>query len=113
MTHAFLSLKSQQLGHSRGTVICRYSTVENLEVTIRTAHGESPLGQSSEIYVVPLDKPFQGSLQGASDSMTNWAIVDSEIIGAMRDMGHGVAFRCAITDEKIYFPISMHSVLCL
>ena len=92
-SHAITCLKLRQVGQKKEPVVCRYSTVQNLEVTIRTAHGDTPIHTDFDIYAVPLNNPYQGSLQGGADSMTDWAIVGSEIIQMMREVGHGVAFR--------------------
>ena len=43
MAHSILSLKLRQLGHQKGPVICRLATVEQLEVAIRTAFGDTPI----------------------------------------------------------------------
>ena len=63
MSHAITCLKLRQVGHKKEPVICRYSTVQNLEVTIRTAHGDSPINTEFEVYVIPLNNPYQGSQQ--------------------------------------------------
>ena len=70
---------------------------------IRTAHGDAKLVGNLDIYIVPLNDPYQGLLQGGADSMVNWAVVSSSIICAMRDTGHGVAFRCCISQDIIRF----------
>jgi len=109
MAHAINIMKLRQIGHKKGPMICRFATVQNLEVTIRTAFRDVPIQGTTEIYVVPLDQPYQGSLQGGSDSMANWAVVSSHIIEMMRERGHGVAFRCCISGETIRY-IGCHFV---
>jgi len=105
MAHALTSLKLRQLGHTKEAVLCRYSTVQKLEVTIRTAFGDAKIQDEFVAYIVPLDNPFQGSLQGGADSMINWGVVGSEIIHMMREMGHGMAFKVTVTDKTIRFSL--------
>ena len=37
MAHAISILKLRQIGHEKGPMICRFATVQNLEVSIRTS----------------------------------------------------------------------------
>ena len=101
MAHSISIMKLRQTGHEKGPMICRFATVQNLEVSIRTAFRDAPLQGNTDIYAVPLDNPFQGSLQGGSDSMANWAVVSSQIIHMMRERGHGVA-SSVVSQENQY-----------
>ena len=97
MAHSMTILKLRQVGHQIHPLICRFTTVQNLEVTIRTAFRDAQIHGDNDIYVVPIHEPYQGSLQGGADSMVNWTVVSSHIIDMMRRRGHGVAFKCCIS----------------
>lgn len=109
MAHSMTILKLRQVGHDIHPLICRFATVQNLEVTIRTAFRDAQLHGTNDIYVVPFNEPFQGSLQGGADSMVNWTVVSSHIIDMMRRRGHGVAFKCCISGETTHY-IGCHFV---
>ena len=103
VNHVMAILKLRQIGHRSGPLYCRFATIHNLVVTIRTAFRDTELIGDSDVYAVPLDQPFQGTLQGGADSMSNWAVVSSHIIDSMRREGHGVAFKCCISGEVIRY----------
>ena len=98
--HAIAVICLRRLGHSRGTIICRFSTVQNLNVNVRTAFGDSELTNNSDLWVFPIKRPTQGALQGSTDGPILWAIVSSPVLERMRELGCGVAYKCALSGER-------------
>ena len=60
ITHPIASLCMQRLGHAETTVTCRFSTVQDLEVNVRTAFGDSTGNNKQELFACQLEKPPQG-----------------------------------------------------
>ena len=100
IAHAIASLCMQRLGHNRTTVTCRFSTVQDLEVNVRTAFGDSIENNKQELFACQLTKPPQGVLQGSTDGPGLWAIVSAPVLEILREMGYTYALRCAVTKEK-------------
>ena len=100
IVHAICSLLLQQVGHTKGAVVCRFSTTQQLEVNVRTAFGDSALTNKTGLWLVPLT-PIHSILQGSPDGPINWAIVSTPVLQCMREQGYGVAYKCAISQEGV------------
>ena len=81
----------------------RLKTVQNLQVHVRTAHGDSNMHSNEERWTIPRDQPFQGTLQGAADSMELWGINSAEIIKAMKGEGHAPTDTTALGGKQINY----------
>ena len=101
--HAVAAICLRRLGHQRGPVVCRFSTVQQLNVNVRTAFGDSTLTNNSDLWVLPVDRTPQGALQGSTDGPVLWAIVSSPVIEYLRSLGCGVAYRCSLSGDKIKY----------
>ena len=86
ISHAVASLCMQRLGHRMLTVVCRFSTVQQLEVNVQTAFGDSKETNQDEIFVCQLNDPPQGVLQGSTDGPVLWAIVSSPVLEILKEM---------------------------
>ena len=91
------------LGHKKEPLMCRFATVQNLEVTVRTAFGDSDLSSENEMFLMPMDRPAQGGLQGTTDGPVNWAILNGAMLRAVRGKGFGAVFRCYLKNNEIKF----------
>ena len=101
MIHSITSLRLQQVGHSLGPIKCRFSTTQNLVVNMRTAFGDSELTNATGTWLVPIGRPINSALQGSPDGPINWALVSTPVLEVMRELGYGVAFKCALSGEKL------------
>ena len=103
MSHGYTSLNIQQKGISKNAAKLRFQTVQQLQVNVCTAHGDSTLKSTDEQFENDPAKPFQGNLQGMTDSMDFWTGTNAEIFNAMKDLGHGVKYLCAIPGDNVSF----------
>ena len=102
--HSILCMALERLGHKKQPLTCRFATVQNLEVTVRTAFGDSELSSDHELFLMPMDQPAQGGLQGTADGPANWAVLCGTMLAAVRDKGFGAVFKCSISKgQKIKF----------
>lgn len=97
--HTIACLAHRRAGHSKGTVYCRFFTTQQLEVFLRSAHGDSDLSTKTGTWLVPTNQPIHGVLQGSPDGPITWALVSTPVLEAMRDMGYVMAFKCALSGE--------------
>jgi len=101
--HAIASICLRRLGHRRGPVVCRFSTVQNLNVNVRTAFGDSTMTNNCDLWVLPVDRKPQGALQGSTDGPILWAIVSSPVLDRLRALGCGVAYKCSLSGESVQY----------
>ena len=100
LAHPIAAMAMRNLGHTKETVICRFSTVQDLTVNLKTAHGLSDLTNHDDLYVIPLDKPPQGALQGSADGTALCAIITAPLIRIFRKAGYTAIYKCAFTNKK-------------
>ena len=81
------------------TIICMFSTLQNLEHNIRTAYGDSKITYGGDLWAVPL----QGLGQGNGVGPSLWAIVSSPILDMLRAEGFGTFFHTAISGKTIKY----------
>ena len=103
ISHAVASLCMQRLGHKLSTVVCRFSTVQNLDVNVRMAFGDSKTTNNDEIFACQLNNPPQGVLQGSTDGPVLWAIVSSPVLEILRELGYETIYKCSISREKVEY----------
>ena len=58
---------------------------------------------NSDLWVFPVDRTTQGALQGSTDGPILWLIVSTPVLERMRELGCGVAYRCAISGDKVTY----------
>ena len=82
--------------------MCRSLTIQELDAYIRTAHGDSSIS-SQDIWLVNVedDSPITASIQGSPDASIKWALATTPILRTMRSKGFGVAFKTAVTNDRI------------
>jgi hypothetical protein len=64
IVHAVASLCLQRQGISESEVVCVFSTLQNLEHTIRTAYGDSEDTYGGDMWVIPMQGVYQGNGAG-------------------------------------------------
>ena len=99
IVHAVASLCLQRQGISESEVVCMFSTLQNLEHTIRTAYGDSKETYGGDLWVVPMQGVYQGN--GAGPLI--WAVVSSPLLDIMREEGFGTFFKTSISSQAIRF----------
>ena len=52
---------------------------------------------------MPNNTTPQGVLQGSTDSLVLWAIVNTLILEILKEMGYGYALQCTITGDKVKY----------
>ena len=100
ISHGYTSLNLLQKGFDKETIEMRFKTVHQLQVHVRTAYGDSVMHSNDGRWQVPDNQPFQGTLQGAADSMELWGINNAEIIKAMKAEGHAPTYTTAIGNKS-------------
>ena len=89
-----------------------FSTLQNLEHTIRTAYGDSNQSYGGNVWVVPLpgmamgnknEGPQSGIGQGNGAGPTGWAVISTPMLDIMWKQGHCTMFKAFISDSKIKF----------
>jgi hypothetical protein len=66
-----------------------FSTLQNLEHTIRTAYGDSEETYGGDLWVIPMQRVYQGN--GAGPLI--WALVSSPLLDIMQEEGFGTFFK--------------------
>jgi hypothetical protein len=72
IVHAITSLCLRRQGIAKSEVVCMFSTLQNLEHTIRTAYGDSEETYGGDLWVI---LPMQGVYQGNGAGPLIWAVV--------------------------------------
>jgi hypothetical protein len=76
-----------------------FSTLQNLEHTIRMAYGNSEETYGGDLWVIPMQGVYQGN--GAGPLI--WAVVSSPLLDIMRDEGFGTFFKTSLSAQAIRF----------
>jgi hypothetical protein len=102
----------QSKGVPEETIVFQFTTIQNMEHTIRTIHGNSKKTYGGSLWVVPLegcsttDKqqgPPAGLGQGSGFAPTGWAIISTPLLDSMCMMGFTMAFKALITADLVEF----------
>jgi hypothetical protein len=72
IVHAIASMCLQRQEIAKSEVVCMFSTLQNLEHTIRTAYGDSEETYGGDLWVI---LPMQGVYQGNGAGPLIWAVV--------------------------------------
>jgi hypothetical protein len=97
--HSVASLCLKRLGLPDGAIVCMFSTLQNLEHTMRTIYGDSEQKYGGQLWIVPL----HGSGQGNGGGPMLWAVVSTPVLKVMRSEGYGTFFRACINGDTIRF----------
>jgi hypothetical protein len=97
--HAVASLCLRCLGLPEAAIVCMFTTLQNMEHTVRTVYGDSNNSYGGNLWLVPMQGIFQGN--GAGPML--WAIVSTPVLKVMRSEGFGTFFRACISGEDIRF----------
>jgi hypothetical protein len=76
-----------------------FTTIQNLQHQIRTVNGDSEIGFSGKLYVVPI----QGVGLGNGAGPQIWAVVSTPIFDMLRAMCFGAHFEASISQDQLHF----------
>ena len=99
IVHSVASLAMQRVGAPVEPIVCMFTTIQNLQHRIRTVCGDSEIGFSGALYVVPI----QGVGQGNGAGPQIWAVVSTPVFNMLRSMGFGAHLKATISGEKLEF----------
>ena len=89
-----------------------FSTLQNLEHTIRTAYGDSDRSYGGDLWVVPIpglawgnknEGPMSGLGQGNGAAPAGWAVISTPVLEVMRKEGCYTVFKALVSDDEIKF----------
>ena len=99
IVHSVASLAMQRVGAPVEPIICMFTTIQNLQHRIRTVCGDSEIGFSGAMYVVPI----QGVGQGNGAGPQIWAVVSTPVFNMLRSMGFGAHLKATISGDRLEF----------
>jgi hypothetical protein len=76
-----------------------FTTLQNLEHTVRTIYGDSETGYGGTLWVVP----SHGLGQGNGAGLTTWAVVSTLFLNQMRQRGFRLFYQTCISNEDLHF----------
>jgi hypothetical protein len=97
--HLVASIVMQHQNVPDTACICMFTTLQNLEHTIRTIYGDSETGYGGTLWTVP----SHGLVQGNGAGPTIWAIVVTPLLNQMRQRGFGFFYLTCISNEELHF----------
>ena len=95
--HSIASLSLQIVNVSKEPILCAFSTIQNMNFSVRTAFGYSKTAYGGDTWSVPLNPPPQGLVQGDVTAPAIWDIVSTPLLKCLRKAGHGAAFKFFIS----------------
>ena len=99
ISHTAASLAMQSIGGLPAPpLICMFTTLQNLENSVRTAYGDSETTYGGDIWIVPM----QGIGQGNGIGPATWAVVSTPLLKILKQEGHGLCYHTALTKDKIH-----------
>ena len=98
IVHSVASLCLQRQGLAAEEAYCMFTTLQDLEHTIRTAFGDSDTSYGGDTWVVPM----QGIYQGNGAGPIIWAVISSPLLQIMKEEGFGTAFKTTISGGHIH-----------
>ena len=101
IVHSAASLSMQRQGVPAPSVVCMFTTLQNMVHTVRTAFGESTQSFGGDLWAIPCQPPPQGVGQGNGAGPAIWAVVSTPVLEMMRKQGHGAVFKMAIKGDDI------------
>jgi hypothetical protein len=97
IVHTVASLILQGIGLQESEIVCMFSTLQNLEHTIRTAYGDSSKNYGGNLWTIPMQGVYQGN--GARPII--WAVVSSPLLRTMKEEGFGTFFKTSLSGQDI------------
>jgi hypothetical protein len=79
--------------------ICIFTTLQNLEHTVRTICGDSETGYSGTLWTVP----SHGLGQGNGAGPTIWAVVSTPLLNQIQQRGFVFFYQTCISNEDLHF----------
>lgn len=102
VAHSIASLALQRADMPKGPIKAMFTTLQDMEHVCRTAFGDSTESYGGEIWAIPLKPPPQGLGQGNGAAPTIWALVSTPLLDSLRKEGHGLVFKCNISQESFH-----------
>ena len=99
IVHSVASLAMQRVGAPVEPIICMFTSIQNLQHRIRTVFGDSEVGFSGALYVVPI----QGVGQGNGAGPQIWAVVSTPVFNMLRSLGFGAHLKATISGARLEF----------
>jgi hypothetical protein len=98
--HSVASLCLRRLGLPESAIMCMFTTLQDMEHTVRMVYGDSQMSYGGDLWVVPM----QGIFQGNGTGLMLWAVVSTPVLHVlMKREGFGTFFRTCITGKEIWF----------
>eukprot|EP00546_Thalassionema_frauenfeldii_P002445 CAMPEP_0178934960 /NCGR_PEP_ID=MMETSP0786-20121207/24211_1 /TAXON_ID=186022 /ORGANISM="Thalassionema frauenfeldii, Strain CCMP 1798" /LENGTH=215 /DNA_ID=CAMNT_0020612917 /DNA_START=1220 /DNA_END=1864 /DNA_ORIENTATION=- len=101
----------RKYGHKTPPIMCRFTTRQEIEVSLRTGFGDSELRKPKDLYLIPIDargNPISVAIQGvgqgspdSSDGPVLWAIVSTAVLEVMRNLRYGITIKCTRSGESL------------
>ena len=76
-----------------------FTSIQNLQPRIHTVFGDSEVGFSGALYVVPI----QGVGQGNGARPQIWAVVSTPVFNMLRSLGFGAHLKATISGARLEF----------
>mmetsp|Transcript_5090 Transcript_5090/g.7785 ORF Transcript_5090/g.7785 Transcript_5090/m.7785 type:complete len:370 (-) Transcript_5090:162-1271(-) len=109
--HCIAGMAMRKYGHKTPPIMCRFTTRQEIEVSLRTGFGDSELRKPKDLYLIPIDargNPISVAIQGvgqgspdSSDGPVLWAIVSTAVLDVMRNLGYGITIKCTRSGESL------------
>jgi hypothetical protein len=97
MTDRYIRL--QQYNVLDTACICMFTTLQNLEHTVRTMYGDLDTGYGRTLWAVPSHGLGQGNEMGP----TIWAVVSTPLLNQMRQRSFGFFYLTCISNKELHF----------
>ena len=94
---AYLTLR--RYGTSENAAKCTISVLMEMKYHIRTVHGDSKLYYGGKKWKQEGNMLPHGNGQGNGSGPALWAAISSPLLIILREMGYGIKFTSAMTDE--------------
>jgi hypothetical protein len=99
IVHSVASIAMQRLGVPKEPIMCRFTTIQNLEHRIQTIYGNLRIKFSGSLWTIPI----QGVGQGNEAGPQIWAVLSTPILNMLQDKGYGAFFKAALSGSTLSF----------
>jgi asparagine N-glycosylation enzyme membrane subunit Stt3 len=89
----------QQQNVPASACICVFTTLQNLQHTVRTIYGDS----KSEYGVILWAVPYSDVGQGNGAGTVIWEVVSTPVLKMIKDEGFGFMYKTSIERKEIHF----------
>ena len=97
VVHSIASLTLQRVDVPKETILCNFTTLQNMTHSVRIAFGDSKTTYGGDTWALPVNPPHQFLVQGNGAAREIWDIVSTLMLKCLRKSGHGAAFKCCIS----------------